>query len=162
MNGKKALLLVGSPRGLASVSHSLGDHLLSLLEQRGLATKKLLLYPALNDEKKMSELLSAVDACSLLVLAIPLYVDHLPAPVIDLLQRVVERRQGQQAAPTQALAAIVNCGFPKPPTVIPPGTSYAFSRNRLAFTAWAAWPWAWAAPSATAPWPRPAAWSATR
>ena len=113
MNGKKALLLVGSPRGLASVSHSLGDHLLSLLEQRGLATKKLLLYPALNDEKKMSELLSAVDACSLLVAAFPLYVDHLPAPVIDLLQRVVERRQGQQAAPTQALAAIVNCGFPE-------------------------------------------------
>ncbi|MFH2107275.1 MAG: hypothetical protein ABII93_01285 [Chrysiogenia bacterium] len=113
MNGKKVLLLVGSPRGLASVSHSLGDHLLSLLEQRGLATKKLLLYPALTDEKKMSELLSAVDACSLLVAAFPLYVDHLPAPVIDLLQRVAERRQGQPAAPTQALAAIVNCGFPE-------------------------------------------------
>lgn len=113
MNGKKALLLVGSPRGLASTSHSLGNHLLSLLEQRGLATKKLLLYPALADEKKMAELLAAVDSCSLLVLAFPLYVDHLPAPVISLLQRIVERRLGQPAAPTQALAAIVNCGFPE-------------------------------------------------
>ena len=113
MNGKKALLLIGSPRGLASVSHSLGNYLSSLLEKHGMAIKKLLVYPALADEKKMAELLAAVDSCSLLVLAIPLYVDHLPAPVISLLQRVAERRQGQPAAPTQALAAIVNCGFPE-------------------------------------------------
>ncbi|MBE0664472.1 MAG: hypothetical protein IH584_01520, partial [Candidatus Aminicenantes bacterium] len=113
MNGKKALLLIGSPRGLASVSHSLGNYLSSLLEKHGMAIKKLLVYPALVDEKKMAELLTAVDSCSLLVLAIPIYVDHLPAPVIDLLQRVAERRQGQPAAPTQALAAIVNCGFPE-------------------------------------------------
>jgi len=113
MNGKKALLLVGSPRGLASVSHSLGNYLLSLLEKHGMAIKKLLVYPALAEEKKMAELLAAVNSCSLLVLAFPLYVDHLPAPVIDLLQRIAERRQGQPAAPTQALAAIVNCGFPE-------------------------------------------------
>jgi len=113
MNGGKVLLLVGSPRGLASVSHSLGNYLLSLLEKRGMAIKKLLVYPALADEKKMAELLAAVDSCSLLVLAFPLYVDHLPAPVIDLLQRVAERRQGRQAASTQTLAAIVNCGFPE-------------------------------------------------
>jgi hypothetical protein len=113
MNSGKALLLIGSPRGMASTSHSLGDHLLSLLEQRGLATKKLLLYPALADENKMAELLSAVDACSLLVAAFPLYVDHLPAPVIDLLQRIAERRQGRQTAAQQGLAAIVNCGFPE-------------------------------------------------
>ena len=30
MNGDKVLLLVGSPRGMASVSNSLGDHLLVL------------------------------------------------------------------------------------------------------------------------------------
>ena len=113
MNGKKVLLLVGSPRGMASVSHSLGNHLLSCLEERGMDGKKLPLYPALADEKKMMELLAAVDACSLLILAFPLYVDQLPAPVIDLLRRIVERRQGRQAAPTQALAAIVNCGFPE-------------------------------------------------
>jgi hypothetical protein len=113
MNGGKVLLLVGSPRGQASTSNALGDHLLSLLEERGLATKKLLVYAALADEKKMAELLAAVDACDLLVLAFPLYVDHVPAPVIDLLQRIEERRQGRSTAPVQVLAAIVNCGFPE-------------------------------------------------
>jgi hypothetical protein len=113
MNGKKALLLIGSPRGIASVSNSLGTHLFSSLEKRGMAIKKLLVYPALADEKKMAELLAAVDACSLLILAFPLYVDHLPAPVIDLLRRIAERRPGPQVSPTQAFAAIVNCGFPE-------------------------------------------------
>jgi len=113
MNGGKVLLMVGSPRGIASTSNSLGDHLLSLLEERGMATKKLLVYPALADEKKMTELLAAVDACDLLVAAFPLYVDQLPAPLIDLLLMIVERRQGRQGEAKQALAAIVNCGFPE-------------------------------------------------
>jgi len=113
MNGKKVLLLVGSPRGTASVSHSLGNHLLSLLEERGMAIKTLPVYPSLADEKKMLELLAAVDACSLLILAFPLYVDQLPAPLISLLLRIVERRQGRPATPAQVLAAIVNCGFPE-------------------------------------------------
>jgi hypothetical protein len=113
LSGGKVLLLVGSPRGLASTSNSLGDHLLSLLEWHGMATKKLALYPALSDERKMAELLAAVEACSLLVLAFPLYVDHLPAPLIDLLRQVGERRQGRQGEARQALAAVVNCGFPE-------------------------------------------------
>ncbi len=113
MNGKKALLLVGSPRGTASMSHALGSHLLSLLEKRGMATKKLLIYPTLANEKKLTELLVAVESCSLLVLSFPLYVDQLPAPVIDLLRRIAERRQGRHAEPDQSLTAIINCGFPE-------------------------------------------------
>lgn len=113
MNGKKALLLVGSPRGLASTSHSLGDHLLSLLKERGWETEKMLVYPALADEKKLRGMQTAVDSCALLILAFPVYVDHVPAPVMEWLRRIAERRQGRQAAPAQALAVIVNCGFPE-------------------------------------------------
>lgn len=113
MNGGKVLLLVGSPRGAASASNSLGDHLLRLLEERGMATKKLLVYPALGDEKKMAELLAAVDACDLLVAAFPLYVDQLPAPLVDLLLGIAERRQGRAGEARQGLAAVINCGFPE-------------------------------------------------
>jgi hypothetical protein len=113
MNGRKVLLLVASPRGTASVSNSLGEHLLALLEKRGMAIKKLLLYPALADEKKMAELLAAVDVCSLLVVTFPLYVDHLPAPLIDLLRQVGDRRSGRQGDDRQSLAALVQCGFPE-------------------------------------------------
>ena len=113
MNGGKVLLLVGSPRGAASTSNSLGEHLLQLLEERGMATKKLLAYPALGDEKKMAELLAAVDACDLLLAAFPLYVDQLPAPLIDLLLGIAERRQGRAGEARQGLAAVINCGFPE-------------------------------------------------
>jgi hypothetical protein len=113
MNRGKVLLLVGSPRGLASTSNALGDHLLSRLEERGMAIKKLLIYPALADDKRMAELLAAVDSCDLLVMAFPLYVDQLPAPLIDLLLKIVERRPGRQGDSRQAMAAIVNCGFPE-------------------------------------------------
>lgn len=104
MSSRKVLLLVASPRGAASTSKSLGDHLLAGLEERGMALKTLPLYPALGDERKMSELLAAVDLCDLLVPAFPLYVDQL--------RQVAERRHGQSRT-GQALAAIVNCGFPE-------------------------------------------------
>lgn len=113
MSGRKVLLLVASPRGAASTSNSLGEHMLSLLEARGMAIKKLLLYPTLDDEKKKTELLAAVDACALLLVAFPLYVDQLPAPLIDLLRQVHERRQGMTGESRQSLVAIVQCGFPE-------------------------------------------------
>lgn len=119
MSGRKVLLLTASPRGAVSVSRVLGEHLLLRLEERGLAIKTLALHPALEDEKRMSELLAAVDLCSLLLLAFPLYVDQLPAPLIDLLRQVADRRQGrngersERSEPRQSLAALVQCGFPE-------------------------------------------------
>lgn len=116
MSGRKVLLLTASPRGAASVSRVLGEHLLLRLEERGLAIKALELHPALGDEKRMNELLAAVDMCSLLLLAFPLYVDQLPAPLIDLLRQAADRRQGrngERSEPRQSLAALVQCGFPE-------------------------------------------------
>jgi NAD(P)H-dependent FMN reductase len=112
MNANKALLLVGSPRGKASVSHALGAHLLAALQGRGLEPEEIFIYQALGDEKKTAALLAAVENSALLVLAFPLYVDHIPAPVMELLRRIAERRQGRPVA-AQALAAVVNCGFPE-------------------------------------------------
>ncbi len=116
MNGRKVLLLAASPRGAASVSRALGEFLLARLEERGMAIKSLPLYPALGDEKRMAELLAAVDLCSLLVVSFPLYVDHLPAPLIELLRQVADRRagrNGERSEARQSLAAIVQCGFPE-------------------------------------------------
>lgn len=113
MNGRKVLLLAASPRGAASVSRALGEFLLARLEERGMAIKSLPLYPALGDEKRMAELLAAVDMCSLLVVSFPLYVDHLPSPLIELLRQVADRRQGRAGEARQSLAAIVQCGFPE-------------------------------------------------
>jgi len=113
MESHKALLLVGSPRGAASVSHSLGNRLLTHLKERGLNTDKAFINTALETPLKTCQMLEAVAACDLLILAFPLYVDHLPAPVIRVLKMIAEEKSCHYPAKPQALAAIVNCGFPE-------------------------------------------------
>jgi hypothetical protein len=69
----------------------------------------------------MAALLDAVDAADLVVLAFPLYIDSLPAPVVEVLERIAAHRAERAAAGTpagsgarpQRLAAMVNCGFPE-------------------------------------------------
>jgi len=57
-------------------------------------------------------LLAAVEAADLLVLAFPLYVDSLPAPVIEILELIAEHRK-DRATRRQSFSAIANCGFPE-------------------------------------------------
>jgi hypothetical protein len=61
----------------------------------------------------------SVDAADLVLVAFPLYVDQLPAPLIQTLELIAERRKGTLVASpwagplVQKLAAIVQCGFPE-------------------------------------------------
>ncbi len=48
----------------------------------------------------------------LVILACPLYVDQLPAPVIQALEQLASVLQ-EQSEPGPAFLAIVNCGFPE-------------------------------------------------
>lgn len=108
---KRAVLLVGSPRTKKSTSASLGDYLFEQLAERGVETQTIQVYTSLNSPTKMNEIYGAVDGADLVVLAFPLYVDTLPAPVITLLERLAIHRK---VNPTSAcFAAIANCGFPE-------------------------------------------------
>jgi len=51
------------------------------------------------------------------VFASPLYNDSLPAPVVELLERIALRRPTDASGPR--MSAIVNCGFPEPEHVEP-------------------------------------------
>ncbi|MFZ5809519.1 MAG: NAD(P)H-dependent oxidoreductase [Chloroflexota bacterium] len=109
---RRALLLVGSPRGHKSTSHSLGVYLMHQLAARGIETEIAPIYPALNNPQKMDGLLAQIDSADLIVLAFPLYVDTLPAPVILLLERLAAHR-AVHSAPAKGFAALANCGFPE-------------------------------------------------
>lgn len=109
---RRALLLVGSPRGLKSTSHAIGAYLMECLAARGLETEVVPLYPLLNNPQKMETLLNQVDSADLTVLAFPLYVDTLPGAVILLLERLAAHRAAHPA-PGQGFAALANCGFPE-------------------------------------------------
>jgi len=110
VNGQ-ALLLVGSPRRERSTSALLGDRMLAGLTARGFAGSTRQLLPAWDSAERMTEVLAVAVAADLLILSCPLYVDHLPAPVI----RFLECYAGQRSAGSgpQRLVALVHCGFPE-------------------------------------------------
>lgn len=116
---QRALLLVGSPKGKASSSYALGGYLVRKLEAGGMEVEEMTVHAALQSTENLHRLHKAVDSADLFVVAFPLYVDQLPAPLIQILELVAERRTGTfgvtpWAGPLlQKLAVIVQCGFPE-------------------------------------------------
>lgn len=110
---RRALLLVGSPKTRKSTSNSLGGYLFEQLSARSIHTETIYLHTVLRSPQKMQALFDAVDAADLVTLAFPLYVDSLPAPVIEALERIAARRQGRDHSHRQLFTAISNCGFPE-------------------------------------------------
>jgi multimeric flavodoxin WrbA len=110
---QRALLLVGSPKTRKSTSNSLGGYLFEQLSARSIETETIYLHTVLRSPAKMQALLDAVNAADLVTLAFPLYVDTLPAPVIEALERIAAQRQGCDQNHRQMFTAICNCGFPE-------------------------------------------------
>ena len=112
---RRALLLVGSPRTRRSTSHVLGSYLHEQLQARSIQVKTIYPHTVLRSATRTQELLDAVEDADLVTLAFPLYVDSLPAPVIDMLERIANQRQGRQGrhGPPHLFTAIANCGFPE-------------------------------------------------
>jgi multimeric flavodoxin WrbA len=108
---RRAVLLVGSPRTRKSTSASLGDYLFEQLGARDIETETIQIYTSLNSQTRMDAMYEAIDHADLVVLAFPLYVDTLPAPVIAALEKIAVHRKGQ-TSPIR-FAAISNCGFPE-------------------------------------------------
>jgi multimeric flavodoxin WrbA len=116
---RKALLLVGSPKGKNSSSRSIGGYLLGKLAEAGLETEEMTVAAALQSTENQHRLHKAADAADLIIVAFPLYYDQLPAPLIQTLELIAERRKGTLVASpsagplVQKIAAIVQCGFPE-------------------------------------------------
>jgi multimeric flavodoxin WrbA len=106
---RKALLLVGSPRMAKSSSASLGSYLLEEMEARGVSTETIHIYRSLHDLRKLEDLHEAVDSSDLCILAFPLYIDSIPAPVLAVMRQIRERRSANPSC--GGFAVIVNCGF---------------------------------------------------
>ena len=85
---RRALLLVGSPRTRKSTSNSLGGYLFEQLEARAVEVKTVYTHTVLLSVAKTEELLDAVEKADLVTMAFPLYLDSLPAPVVEMLERV--------------------------------------------------------------------------
>ena len=109
---ERAVLLVGSPRTRKSSSYALGGYLFDKLAESHVQTKTFFIHTSLYSPERMQALLEAVEAADLVMLAFPLYVDSLPAPVMAALERIADRRAGHDS-PHGRFAALANCGFPE-------------------------------------------------
>src|SRR6266498_48329 len=107
---RRAVLLVGSPRTRKSTSASLGGYLFEQLRIRGIETQTIQIHTSLYSQERMNAMYEAIDNTDLVVLAFPLYVDSLPAPVIAALEKITLQRNGH--ASSIRFATIANCGFP--------------------------------------------------
>jgi len=107
------LILIGSPKGRRSASFLLASKLAEGLREYGVSVSEELVHAGLRSEEGTLRLLDAVDGSDLLVLAFPLYVDSLPAPLTRLVELVAERRTRVASPGTPRLAIIVQCGFPE-------------------------------------------------
>ena len=63
-------------------------------------------------QEKASEMLSQAGDSDILILAFPLFIDCLPAPVVLALEKIAEHRKTDPAARRSRVVAIVNNGFP--------------------------------------------------
>ncbi|MFP4372504.1 MAG: NAD(P)H-dependent oxidoreductase, partial [Halanaerobium sp.] len=118
MTIKKAILLIGSPKGIESSSASLGTYLLTKLEKYDIETEILHLYSEIANQIKEKMFLDKIEEADFLVLAAPLYVDTLPAKVIKALTLIAENRKkinrdNLDYGKLKSFAVIVNCGFPE-------------------------------------------------
>jgi len=106
---RRALLLVGSPRGSASVSSAIASHLGALLAERGLAVSTDWIHKSLREDRGLPRLSAVLRDADVVVLATPLYVDSLPGPVTEALEVLA-----RLAVPSRPrFLAVVNCGFPE-------------------------------------------------
>lgn len=110
-----ALLLVGSPRTRKSTSHSLGNYLVEQLSASNIEMKTIHIHTSIRSQERMKVLFEGVDTADLVLLAFPLYVDSLPAPTIEALERIAAHRASGVGTNVQQqlFAAIANCGFPE-------------------------------------------------
>lgn len=113
-SGKHALLLIGSPRGKRSTSESLGSYFLEQLDKKNIETQTLHIQKSLRTDEGREKLLSQVSHSDIIILVFPLYVDTLPAPVIETMELILEHHKSGEVSKKSRLVAIVNSGFPEP------------------------------------------------
>ena len=89
---KKAILLVGSPKGKDSSSASLGGYLLKKIEEYEIEVETVHIHSEISTEVKTIKFFEKLQKSDYIILVAPLYVDTLPAKVIKALNLIAENK----------------------------------------------------------------------
>jgi hypothetical protein len=111
---KKVLIVVGSPKGKISASSTMGTFLAEKIGLGPAQAQVQYLAIARNSEESYGRLLASMAQAEVLVFVFPLYADQLPSGLVETLERYTEFLEKHRLSKPQAVAGIVNCGFPEP------------------------------------------------
>ncbi len=95
----KVLLLTGSPKAANSTSASLGNYLIDKLTNKGLQTEKLHVCRSMLTENGKMRFLEAVENADVIVLSFPVYIDSLPAGVVEAFELMAGNRKPGKLPP---------------------------------------------------------------
>jgi len=106
----QVLLVVGSPRKDRSTSASLGKFLMDGMKQKGAKVETMFVHDLTQHEAALSESLGRFRAADMVVLASPVFVDSLPAPVMMFMEQTYARL-GSGSMAGKHLLGIANMAF---------------------------------------------------
>lgn len=116
-SARRALVLVGSPKGRGGISDRLGDVLIERLKENGVDCEKAYVYGSMATPNGREAILGAVGKADTLVFVYPLYIDSIPASMIEAMEMIADwsRTGGSMGAGNERkrLAAVVQSGFPE-------------------------------------------------
>jgi hypothetical protein len=113
MNKKKVLLLVGSPKAERSSSFSIGKYLCEKIEGKNFQTDHAFVHRLIMRKEKQEDLIRMIKKTNLIILSFPLYIDHLPSPVIRMMELLTNNKEELKAPERKAFLSICNSGFPE-------------------------------------------------
>ena len=111
---QRAILLVGSgkPTG-TSTSESLGHTLMAGLQKRGVQVETRYVVRVTHSPEMLQDFVEEVRTADLLLIASPIYIDALPAPVTKTLEAIAADRADLAGCSPLTVAMVLNCGFPE-------------------------------------------------
>jgi NAD(P)H-dependent FMN reductase len=129
---KRALLFVGSPNGKGSTSDRLGSAVMDKLGALGVTGEKLYAYSSIATPQGRQAIIDAVARADVVLFSYPLYIDSIPAGMIEAMELMAGQRSGSTGggdgsgngdgsvgvghgsdSGKKRLAVIVQCGFPE-------------------------------------------------
>ena len=106
-------MIVGSPRIKRATSFSLASYVLEGLEKKGWKTELVFAHKLYDSPDELKVLASHMQDYELIGLSFPLYVDGIPAPLVELLDAVCKNNKKSDSS-KQFVFSFVNSGFPEP------------------------------------------------
>ena len=112
-DGKRALVIIGTPKPGPGASATLAAHISGNLAAAGFEIETVRVVQALRSPDGIEGLQTAFDSANIVAVVFPLYVDSLPAPLTKAFEILAAHRRDAATEGSPRLMAVCQNGFPE-------------------------------------------------